>query len=249
MAKGGVGKTTTAVNLSYGLAQRGHKVLLIDCDTQNQAAKFLDVKPPYGLYEFVIEKNIHGELVSKKDAIYPARKNLWLLAGGISLGHLKNWLYEFSENERHNILSKKLAPKEGTLDYIIFDCAPGWDILSVNILTTADEILCPVSLQGPAVDGLKTYIKYIASAQKINNSLELKYILPTLHDRRTKQSFEILEQLQKAFGDKICDPIHSNVRVSEAPTHGLTIFEYSPKAIGSLDYQKLVEKVLRNGKK
>ena len=249
MAKGGVGKTTTAVNLSYQLAQCGNRVLLIDCDTQDQAASFLDVTPQYGLYEFVTGEDIHGEKVSKNEAIFPARKNLWLLAGGMSLTNLKNWIYESPADERPSLLSKKLNPKEGTLDFIIYDCAPGWDILSVNILAAAEQILCPVTLEGAAMQGLKDYIKYIASAQKINADLELSYILPTMFDRRTRQAIDILNQLKKVFGEKVCDPININVRVSEAASHGQTIFEYSKTAVGASDYAKLTERILKNGSK
>ena len=91
MAKGGVGKTTTAVNLAHGLSMLGHRVLLVDCDTQGQTSKFLGVKPQYGLYEFITGRDKQGEYISKRDAIYASRKNLWLLSGGIELVELKNW--------------------------------------------------------------------------------------------------------------------------------------------------------------
>ena len=86
MAKGGVGKTTTAVNLAHGLALAGHRVLIVDCDTQGQTAKFLGVAPPYGLYEFITGADLQGKAVAKKEALFPARENLWLLGGGISRG-------------------------------------------------------------------------------------------------------------------------------------------------------------------
>lgn len=247
MAKGGVGKTTTAVNLSDQLARQGKKVLLVDCDTQNQAAKFLDVKPQYGLYEFVTGSNTNGDPVSKNEAIYPARKNLWLLAGGMSLTRLKNWIYETSDGQKETAIKNKLNPKEGTLDFVIYDCAPGWDILSVNILAASNEILCPVILEGAGISGLKEYLKYIKSAQKINPSLQIKYILPTMYDCRTRQAKDILDQLIKVFGDKVCPQININIRLSESAGHGQTIFEYAPKASGALDYITLAERILGNG--
>ena len=152
MAKGGVGKTTTAVNLAHGLALLGHKVLLVDCDTQNQSAIFLGVKPPRGLYEFITGIDENGRPVSKQAAITPVRTNLWLLAGGLKLVELKNWLGEQPRDTRQTLLGSRFAPKNGGLDYLIFDCAPGWDILSVNILMAATEIICPVALQSPAVE-------------------------------------------------------------------------------------------------
>ncbi|MCP4672499.1 MAG: ParA family protein [Desulfobacula sp.] len=247
MAKGGVGKTTTAVNLAYGLSKMGHRVLLVDCDTQGQTSKFLGVSPKYGLYEFVTGRDKNGDYVSKKDVIHPSRKNLWLLAGGIGLVELKNWLGEQPRDVRQTILGDVLVPKKGSLDYLIFDCAPSWDVLSVNILMAVEEVLCPVALQGPSMEGLKTFFGYLLSAQKLNTNLELKYILPTMFDKRTKQSFEILKQLNRMFKRQICDPIHYNVRLSEAPSHGLTIFEYRDRAIGAEGYRKLIRKVNSDG--
>jgi chromosome partitioning protein len=246
MAKGGVGKTTTAVNLAHGLAANGQRVLLIDCDTQNQIAKFLGVRPEYGLYEFITEQQKNGATISKNNTIYLSRENLWILAGGIRLVELKNWLGEQPRELRQTILKAKLVPKPGTLDYVIFDCAPGWDVLSVNILMAANEVLCPVALQGPALEGLKTFFQYLQSAQKLNLDLRLKYILPTMFDRRTRQSSQIMQQVSKYFSRQICDPIHYNVRLSEAPSHGQTIFEYQSRSRGAEDYEKLTRRIMQD---
>ena len=246
MAKGGVGKTTTAVNLAHGLAASGRRVLLVDCDTQDQVSKFLGVKPEYGLYEFITEQQINGESIPKNNTIYQSRENLWILAGGIRLVELKNWLGEQPREIRQTILKAKLIPKPGTLDYVIFDCAPGWDILSVNILMAASEVLCPVALQGPALEGLKTFFQYLQSAQKLNLDLRLKYVLPTWFDRRTRQSIQIMHQVSKYFRRQICDPIHYNVRLSEAPSHGQTIFEYQNRSLGAVDYEKLTRRIMQD---
>lgn len=247
MAKGGVGKTTTAVNLSHGLAMLGKRVLLVDCDTQGQVAKFLGAKPEYGLYEFITRKDKSGKTISRNSTLYPCRENLWILAGGIQLVELKNWLGEQPRETRQIILGHQLVPQQGSLDFIIFDCAPGWDVLSVNILMAVNEVLCPVALQGPSLEGLKTFFRYLQSAQKLNTDLRLEYILPTMYDRRTRQSYQILEQIQKYFARQICDPIHYNVRLSEAPSRGQTIFEYEACASGAMDYQRLIRRVLENG--
>jgi chromosome partitioning protein len=244
MAKGGVGKTTTAVNLAHGLASAGKRVLLVDCDTQGQVSKFLGEKPRYGLYEFVTENRDNGGYISRNDVLHPSRQNLWILGGGIRLVELKNWLGEQPRDVRQTILAKKLVPKDGTLDFLLFDCAPGWDVLSVNILMAANEVLCPVALQGPAMEGLKTFFRYLQSVQKLNPDLRLRYILPTLFDRRTRQSHEILKQLAHYFNRQICAPIRYNVRLSEAPTHGQTIFEYEARAQGAIDYENLIRRIL-----
>jgi chromosome partitioning protein len=243
MAKGGVGKTTTAVNLAHGLALAGHRVLIVDCDTQGQTAKFLGVAPPFGLYEFITGKDPQGGSVTKKDTLFPARENLWILAGGINLVELKNWLGEQPRDTRQTVLAQTLVPRDGALDYLIFDCAPGWDVLSVNILMAATEVLCPVALQGPALEGLKTFFGYLMSAQRMNRELQLRYVLPTMFDRRTRHSNEIYDVLRRLFCKQICEPIHYNVRLTEAPSSGKSIFEHSRHAAGAMDYNQLVRRI------
>jgi chromosome partitioning protein len=222
-------------------------VLLVDCDTQAQVSKFLGVKPSYGLYEFVTGVNDRGEAVAKREAVHAARPNLWILDGGIKLVELKHWLGEQPRETRHKCLRRTLVPKGDSLDYLIFDCAPGWDVLSVNILMAAREVLCPVALQGPALEGLKTFFTYLVSAQKENQNLNLKYVLPTMFDRRTRQSFQIYKKLKRLFTRQICEPVHHNVRLSEAPGNGMTIFEYDGRAAGAIDYFKLARRLIDDG--
>ncbi len=249
MAKGGVGKTTTAVNLAHGLSMLGKRVLLVDCDTQDQASRFLGAKPKYGLYEFITGRNENNDPIPWKEVVFPARKNLWLLSGGIKLVELKNRLGEQPGDIRQMVLKESLVPKKGTLDYLIFDCSPGWDVLSVNILMAVNEVLCPVALQGPSLEGLKTFFSYLLSAQKLNPKLQLKYVLPTMFDRRTRHSYEVLGKLEKLFRKQICDPVHYNVRLSEAAVYGKTIFEYKAKAVSAIDYKKLIRRVNKDGTK
>ena len=247
MAKGGVGKTTTAVNLAHELALQGQRVLLVDCDTQAQVSKFLGVSPPHGMYEFVTGRDSACNPVAKKDAVFSARQNLWILNGGIMLVELKNWLGEQPAVSRHEYLRKTLVPKGDNLDFIIFDCAPGWDVLSVNVLMATEEVLCPVALQGPALEGLKTFFGYLISAQKQNKMLALKYVLPTMFDRRTRQSAMVYKKLKRLFAKQICAPIRHNVRLSEAATVGKTIFEHSRSATGAEDYRKLARRLIDDG--
>ena len=247
MAKGGVGKTTTAVNLAHGLSRQGATVVLVDCDTQSQAAVFLGVRPPYGLYEFVTGEDPSGRPVSKTEALYQARTNLWLLAGGMPLVELKHRLGEQPRDIRQTALSRALVPKDDSVDYLIFDCAPGWDILSVNVLMAAKEVLCPVALQGPALEGLKTFFDYLLSAQKLNASLRLKYILPTMFDRRTRHSLAMLAKLEKRFKRQLCEPVRYNSSLSEAALAGRSIFEYRSGSTGAAGYQKLVWRIMEDG--
>jgi chromosome partitioning protein len=110
----------------------------------------------------------------------------------------------------------------------------------------ATEVLCPVALQGPSMEGLKTFFGYLMSAQRLNQDLQLKYILPTMFDKRTRHSFETLKQLNRLFRKQICDPIHYSVRLSEAPGRGKTILEYRPSGIVAGDYQKLVRRIIND---
>ena len=119
--------------------------------------------------------------------------------------------------------------------------------MSVNILMAVEEVVCPVALQGPALEGLKTFFGYLMSTQRLNRSLQLKYILPTMFDQRTRHSFDILRQLTRLFRKQICDPIRYNVRLSEAPVRGKTIFEYRPSAGSATDYLKLIRRVKEDG--
>jgi len=241
LSKGGVGKTTTAVNLADSLARDGARVLLLDMDTQGQVAKALGITAEYSLADFLL-----GEATFERARI-EARKNLWLLAGGRSMAGLKR-LITRKDFGGEQTLTDGLKDYDHSYDYIILDTAPGWDSLTVNALFYVDEILAPVSLEIMTLQGLMDFSQSLISIQKYHPDLELRYILPTFFDRRVKKSAEIGAMLVQHFGKKICTPIRYNVRLSEAPGFGQTIFEYAPQSTGAEDYHSLKERIIQDGR-
>ena len=240
LSKGGVGKTTTAVNLAAGLARSGRRVLLIDVDTQGQAAKLLGCAPAIGLAE------VAGGEAGAAQAVSAARENLDLLAGGRGLATLKRVITRKDFGGEQTI-AEALAPLDHAYDYAILDTAPGWDALSVNALFYATEVLTPVSLEIMTLQSLLDFNQSLAAIQRYHAELALRYIVPTFFDRRVRKSDEIRSQLVTHFGARLCEPIRYNVRLSEAPGYGQTIFEYAPHSPGADDYRALAERILGDG--
>jgi len=241
LSKGGVGKTTTAVNIAAGMARAGYSVLLIDTDTQGQAGRALGVMPEIGLAELIAEE------ATPEEAIQEVRERLYLLAGGRSLAGVKR-LIDRKDFRGERTLADSLQSLDSKYDFIFLDTAPGWDSLTVNVLFYADEILAPVSMEVLTLTGLLYFQESIAAIQEYRPELEIKYILPTFYDRRVKKSEEILAQLQTAYPESLCSPIRYSVRLSEAPGYGQSIYEYAPKTTGAEDYQALTERIVRDGR-
>lgn len=238
ISKGGVGKTTTSVNLAHGLALRDYKVLLVDTDTQGQCSYLLGVKPRYGLTDLA-----RGD-VEPRDAIFKAREGLWLLGGGKSLAELKR-LIDRKDFGAEATLNELLTPLEINYDFIIVDSAPGWDPLTVNVLFYVKEVLVPVSLEVMSVQGLSEFLKSFSSIRKYNKEVNLKYILPTFLNRTNKNSTEILEGFEKLYGKYLCTPIRYSPRLAEAPGYGMTIYEYAGGDKVVTDFRDLVDEVVK----
>jgi chromosome partitioning protein len=236
LSKGGVGKTTTSVNLSAGLALAGHKVLLVDTDTQGQSSYTLGKKPRAGLTELLTKE------LAPEECIIRARKNLWLLAGGKSLAGVKRIIDKESFGAEWT-LSKAMKTLDNRYDFIIIDTAPGWDQLIVNVLFYATEVLVPVALEVMPLQGLAEFMKSLGSIQKYRKEIVLKYIVPTFMDTRVKGPETIFSQLEKLYPEYMCPPIRYAETLSEAPSYGKTIFEYAPGSTAAADYKELVRKV------
>ncbi|KAF0249032.1 MAG: putative Cobyrinic acid ac-diamide synthase [bacterium] len=241
LSKGGVGKTTTAVNLAVALAKNQAKVLLIDTDTQGQVSAMLGIEPELGLAEVIL-----GE-TKAQDALVEARKNCWLLSGGRALAGVKRFIAR-QEIGGERMLQECLSEIENNFDYILLDTSPGWDVLTVNALFYAQEIIVPASLEPLTLQGLIEFNKSVASIQKYNKELQVTYLLPTFLDGRVKKSTEILNQLNKHYSQLICKPIRYNTRLAESPAYKQTIFEYAPTSYGAEDYLCFAERILSDGR-
>lgn len=237
--KGGVGKTTTTVNLGHGLALRGHDVLLVDLDAQGNLASALGVKGfKTALYEVLVEH------IPPEEAIIPARPQgkrgrLDFLPSDWRTARAKEILA--GEIFREMILARAMHDIVD-YNYILLDCAPSLDLLNVMALLYAEEVLLPVGCRTLDLVGVQQYLATMRDVrEKAKHDVRLLAILPTFFDVRTKISLEVLAALKEAFPQNVAHPIRLNVRLAEAAGHGQSIFEYDPRSFGAFDYARLVE--------
>lgn len=236
LSKGGVGKTTTAVNVAHGLAIAGRRVLLIDTDTQNQCAKALGVDPVHSLADLMLDN------LTLETAVSPARDKLDLLAGGDRLAVVANNIAQESIRPEET-LRRMLSPQLQPYDYVIIDSSPSWDNLSINVLFFASELLCPCNLDQPALDGLIAFLKRVKGFSQYHD-ISLNYILPTALDKRVAMTEHIRQQLDTAFNNSVCEPIPYNAALGYAYAYGQTIFEYEPTSPSASAYANLVQRII-----
>ena len=243
--KGGVGKTTTSVNLSACLAYLGKKVLLVDIDPQGNASSGVGVNKgevQQCIYDVLIDD------VNVKETIQETKvENLHIVPATISLAGAEIELV--STISREVRLKRALQEVQGLYDYIIIDCPPSLGLLTINSLTASDAIIIPVQCEFYALEGLSQLLSTIRLVQKhLNKNLAIDGVLLTMFDARTNLGIQVIEEVKKYFQDKVYKTIiPRNVRLSEAPSHGEPIIIYDPKSRGAEVYLELAKEVIRNG--
>jgi chromosome partitioning protein len=251
--KGGVGKTTTSINLTAALGYLNKKVLLIDLDPQGNASTGVGINKgdiKYSLYDVLIEEaNIKDVIIKTKF------KNLYVLPATINLAGLDIELLEKSKNvpgfEKGSQLREKIKEVINDFDFILIDCPPSLGILTTNALTAANSVIIPVQCEFFALEGIMQLLNTIMLAQKrLNPELDIEGVLLTMLDPRTNLGLEVVEDIRSYFKERVYDTIIPRlIRLSEAPSHGKPIIEYDPKSRGSEAYLMLAKEVIeRNGK-
>ncbi len=241
--KGGVGKTTSAINIGAYIAQEGKKVLLVDFDSQGNMSSGVGVsKDKPTVYELLA-----GQIEAKAAVKHTTVENLDAISASIDLSGAAIELVD--QEDREFYLKNALEPLQSEYDFILIDCPPSLGILTLNGLAAADSVLVPMQCEYFALEGITLLLQTVKNVQnKINPNLKIGGIFFTMYDSRTRLAQDVVMQVKAYFKDVVFNTIiPRNIRLSEAPSHGLPICKYDPSCVGARSYKQLAEEVIHRG--